>query len=339
MQKDNKKYKILVVEDNPGDYILIEDYLTEQILQPEIIHVSDFAAVVKLFSGDRHDFDTVFLDLSLPDKSGEELIKEIVLLIPHSPIIVLTGYSDIAFSIKSISYGISDYLLKDELSSVSLYKSLVYNIERKKTLKLLEESERRYNHLFHMSPQPMWVFDTNTFRFLDVNDAAISQYGYSLQEFLGMTIKDIRPEEDISLIEESVEKRKKQESAILKRVFRHRKKSGEIINVDIYSRSILFNGHEAKIILANDITERLNYIQEIEHQNKILQEIAWTQSHEVRAPLARIMGLVNLISNHKITEEERTELLGYILLSAEEFDAIIKKVVDKTSRVLPKGIQ
>ncbi len=336
MLKDNKKYKILIVEDNPGDFILIEDYLNEQILLPEVTHVTNFAEVTQLFSTEKHNFDAVFLDLTLPDKSGEELIKEIVLLIPDSPIIVLTGYSDTSFSVKSISYGISDYLLKDELNSISLYKSLVYNIERKKTFMLLEESERRYNHLFHMSPQPMWVFDTESLTFLDVNDAAISHYGYSLQEFLSMTIKDIRPEEDIPLIEESVEKRKKEESAILKRVFRHRKKNGEIINVDIYSRSILFNGHKAKVILANDITERLNYIHEIEHQNKTLQEIAWTQSHEVRAPLARLMGLVNIIKNHDVTEEEKKELLGYILVSAEEFDVIIKKVVDKTNQILPR---
>lgn len=331
MEKDEVKYRILVIEDNPGDYVLIEDYLREYILFPEIIQLTSFSEVKNLASDKKLIFDTIFLDLSLPDMSGEHLIKEMLRMFPDIPIIVLTGYTDIQFSKKSISYGVADYLLKDELNAITLYKSLVYNIERKRIIQELKESEKRYNELFHMSPLPMWVFDVKTLKFLDVNDAAINHYGYTQEEFLNMTIKDIRPPEEIQLIEESISHNIAKESMIQKGVFKHKKKSGEIIKVDIYSRKIFFKSFEAKVILANDVTERLNHIQSIEEKNRVLEEIAWTQSHEVRAPLARIMGIIDLLLSDTVSDDERKEFLNYLSDSAMELDGIVKKIVNKSN--------
>ena len=79
-----------------------------------------------------------------------------------------------------------------------------------------------------------------------------------------------------------------------------------------------------------DITERLNYIKAIEEQNENLREISWLQSHVVRAPLARIMGLINLIKDPKQDIAEKRETLGYLLLSANELDEVIKTITEKT---------
>ncbi len=82
-----------------------------------------------------------------------------------------------------------------------------------------------------------------------------------------------------------------------------------------------------------DITERTRHINAIEEQNTKLREIAWTQSHVVRAPVARIIGLINLIEDESLEEESSRQILGYILSSALELDAIIKSIVDKTPLV------
>jgi PAS domain S-box-containing protein len=333
MNKDKKQYEILVVEDNPGDYTLIEDHLFEQILAPKIHHAKSYKEVKSLLLQDQKNYDIILLDLSLPDKSGEVLISEIVSSFPKCPIIVLTGYADIYFGIHSLSYGISDYLLKDELTPSSLYKSIIYNIERKKSLTDLEESEKRYSMLFHLSPQPMWVFDIDTLRFLDINAAAIRNYGYSEEEFLSMTIKEIRPVEDLTKLQEALEISSRQDDKFFQGIYRHKKKNSDVIHVDIQSNAIFFKGRKAIVVLANDITERLNYIEAIERQNKKLQEIAWMQSHIVRAPLAKIMGFVNLIRNPALSEAERQESLDYILQSAKEFDGIIKEIVSKTEQI------
>ena len=74
----------------------------------------------------------------------------------------------------------------------------------------------------------------------------------------------------------------------------------------------------------------MNYTKAIEKQNQKLQEIAWTQSHVVRAPLARLMSLINLVKNYQNSDKENTELLDHILSSAHEFDEIIRDISDKT---------
>jgi len=330
METDRRKYKILVVEDNPGDFALVEEFLIEQIGIGILTHAKTFKEAKLILSGDCSEFDVVLLDLSLPDKTGTPLIKEMVASCPNTPVIVLTGYSDFDFGVNSLSLGVSDYLLKEELTAISLYKSILYSTERKKVVSALEESEKKYSELFHMSPQPMWVFDLETLYFLNVNNAAIKHYGYSHEEFLSMTIRDIRPVSEMPKMEKALKLCYGQEQLICQGNFIHRKRNGEIIQVDIQSNIIQYRGRNAMVILAIDVTERLNYIKAIETQNEKLREISWMQSHIVRAPLARIMGLIELIKDIK-QEKEKEQMLEYVLISANELDDAIKGITNITN--------
>ena len=138
-------HNILVIEDNPGDFALVEEFLFEQIEAPAITHAWNYTEARNILSGRQIPYEIILLDLSLPDKTGMPLIKDIVELSLNAPIIVLTGYPDLAFGVKSLALGISDYLLKDELTSISLYRSIVYNLERKRIMSELAESEKRYS--------------------------------------------------------------------------------------------------------------------------------------------------------------------------------------------------
>ncbi|MDP5002198.1 MAG: response regulator [Flavobacterium sp.] len=129
MNKDNKNYNILVIEDNIGDYYLLEEYLNENIEKPNIKHLERFSEL-KQISDNTKDFDVIFLDTSLPDKSGEELVTEVLQITKNIPVIVLTGYSDQSFATKTIQLGASDFILKDQLSSENIHKSILTNIER-----------------------------------------------------------------------------------------------------------------------------------------------------------------------------------------------------------------
>ncbi|HTI57758.1 response regulator [Mucilaginibacter sp.] len=327
---EKKELNILVVEDNPGDFALIEEFLLEQMKQLNLTHAKNCREARSILTGRCEQFDVILLDLSLPDKTGVPLISDITKLCMNTPVIVLTSYTDFAFGIKSLSLGVSDYVLKEELTPISLYKSIVYSLERKKATLELEDSEKRYSDLFHLSPQPMWVFDINTFYFLNVNDAAIVQYGYSRDEFLSLTIKDIRPAGEFAKIKKIID------SAMLTGRLEcqcnniHRKKNGELMRVDTKSKLIEYQGKKAVVTLAIDVTERLNYIKAIELQNQKLKEISWIQSHIVRAPLARIMGLINVF-NDMPTADEKEKALRYILLSANELDIAIKEITNKSN--------
>lgn len=335
MRKDEKSYHILIIEDNLGDYILIEEYLTEYILNPKLIRTDTFQSAKKILEDRSNVFDIIFLDLSLPDLSGEPLIVGVLELATGIPVVALTGFSDLDFSIKSLSLGISDYLLKDELTPIILYKSIIYSIQRSKYVDQIQKSEKRYSDLFQLSPLPMWVFDMETFRFLSINQAAIKHYGFSESEFLSMRIHDIRPEEDIKLMEESMSNYRNGVQLSPKSIFRHKKKNGELIFVEATTNPLNFNGRESKLVLVNDITDRLKYVDTIEKQNLTFREIAWIQSHVIRAPLARLIGLVDLLETEiPAPTEDGVELIGHINDSASELDDIVREISKKLENIV-----
>ena len=214
MLRDKNPYNILVVEDNPGDFMIVDSFLREQILNPFIVHAENYKQALSKLSEPDIVFDVILLDLSLPDKSGQNLINEMLLHAPSYPIIVLTGYSDIDFSIKSISQGIYDYLLKDELNETSLYKSIIYAIERKRIISELKNSEKRASDLFNFSPQPMMVYDPEDFQFIQVNKAAIDHYGYSNEEFMNMNMLALVPKMEILRSKEILSSHKKRRISI-----------------------------------------------------------------------------------------------------------------------------
>lgn len=114
--------------------------------------------------------------------------------------------------------------------------------------------EREFRALFAANPLPMWIYDHETLQFLEVNDAAVARYGFSRDEFLSMSIKDIRPPEDIDRLLRSISNTR---AAFLDAgSWRHRLKSGRIINVDITSHVLQFAGVPAVLVVAQDITER-----------------------------------------------------------------------------------
>jgi PAS domain S-box-containing protein len=125
--------------------------------------------------------------------------------------------------------------------------------ERARDQKAIEDSEKRYRTLFDANPYPMWVVDAKTLVFLAINEAAIRLYGYSKEEFLALSAEQIRPEEDIDDLRKAFEDPGNYRS----RIWRHRKKSGEVIPVKITSFNLDFGGRRARLGVIEDLTERL----------------------------------------------------------------------------------
>ena len=116
--------------------------------------------------------------------------------------------------------------------------------ERKKTEQALRDTEERYRLLFDTNPLPMWVYDCDTLQFLAVNEAAINHYGYARDEFLSMTIKDIRSAEDVQTL---VDKISDENGFYSAGTWKHRKKDGSTIDVEIISHPLFFGGRNAKL--------------------------------------------------------------------------------------------
>lgn len=136
--------------------------------------------------------------------------------------------------------------------------------ERKQAEITIRESEIRYRSMFENNPQPMWVFDAETLAFLSVNDATVAHYGYSRNELLQMTLQDIKPVEDRARFDAqyAVDKTNRETSA---QVWTHLRKGGSPIQVEVSAHAMDYFGRPARLVLAHDITQRLQSQAEVQH--------------------------------------------------------------------------
>jgi len=263
-----KDLRILVVEDNPGDFVLIGEYLNDALPSPEIIHVTTFKEAADALK--ENLIDVLLLDLSLPDKSGENLVKSITEISSAIPIVVLTGYENQEFGLKTLSMGVSDYLLKDEISPFVLGKVIAYSMERNRIRQSLQASESKYRDIFNLSPQPMFLIDVEKRTIADVNEATVRQYGYTKEEFIGLHLTDIRPEESVPDFQEKIKKIDENTSGYYHSKVKHQRKDGEVFDVELSTSEITIDGRRMRMALAEDITEKVKAEKNVRQKSDLL---------------------------------------------------------------------
>jgi diguanylate cyclase (GGDEF)-like protein/PAS domain S-box-containing protein len=163
------------------------------------------------------------------------------------------------------------------------------------------EGEETFRLLFANHPIPMWIYDLKTLTFLEVNDATLDQYGYTREEFLGLTLKDIHPPEETARLQKVVKKTRP--SLHYAGEWRHRHKDGRIIDVEINSHTLDFSGRKSVLVTAHDITKR-------KRAEDVLQE---SEAH-YRALVEGTPVIVYSFSNKRggiYYSEHVTDILGY----------------------------
>lgn len=126
--------------------------------------------------------------------------------------------------------------------------------------------------LFDHNPLPMWVYDLETYRFLKVNHATVKQYGYSELEFMAMTLKDIRPPEEVERL--LADLRHKRPALQDSGVWRHRRKDGSVLYVEIHSHTLDYDGRQAALVVAINITERKRAEAHLAYQAKLVASVS-----------------------------------------------------------------
>lgn len=196
-------------------------------------------------------------------------------------------------------------------------------------------SERNYRTLFVGHPQPMWLYDVATLAFLDVNDAAIETYGYSRNEFLAMTIKDIRPAEDVpKFLELIVDTPTFERSG----PWRHVHKDRSIEQVLVTSHAVRFADRDARFVMAEDLTESQRLEMELNQArarvdataelSRTKDELVSMVSHELRTPLASIVGFAELLATRAVTDEQRKEYIGVMVQEGRRLTSLINDFLD-----------
>ncbi|WP_207422934.1 PAS domain S-box protein [Desertivirga brevis] len=177
----------------------------------------------------------------------------------------------------------------------------------KKNNENLATSERQYRELFTGNPSPMWIYNLSNYRFVEVNQSAIEKYGYSRDEFLKMTVLDIRPEKDRAAVIEFIKKIQNRQGN--SGYWTHRKRSGEELSASIKSFPVTFNGQECAMVLAIDITERIN-------QQRQLEE-SYRKEIELNEALATHIDLIKQSNEEKRRMGEIIEKINNFVIIAE----------------------
>jgi PAS domain S-box-containing protein len=195
--------------------------------------------------------------------------------------------------------------IKDKLDETVGFRGLARDVtERKRFEEALRDSEERYRLLFESTPQPIWVYNEDTLHFLAVNEAATRTYGYTREEFLSMTIDDIRAREDIPTLII-----KNDPDLVISSPWRHKTKDGKTIYVEISSHPVIFDGKNSRLVIVNDVTERKLLDEKQQRLHTSLQQSAmeWRQTfNAIDFPVL----IVDLAGNIKRSNQAAEQIVG-----------------------------
>ncbi len=196
----------------------------------------------------------------------------------------------------------------------------------------LRASEERYRALFDSMPLPVWVYDAETLQLLSVNAAAVQHYGYTIDEFLSRTILDLRPPEDVPKTLRALEDARATERYT--GTFRHCKKDGTVIDVEVISHQLMLGRRMARLGLIIDVTERRRAEEQLQHAKEAAEAMSRAKSqflanmsHELRTPMNGIIGMTRLALETELTPDQRA-CLDLVRGSAEALLVVVNDILD-----------
>lgn len=275
-QNGHQSQSVLIVNDEPEQLQLMHSLLRKAGYSVFTAEDGKQAFEVAKI---RHP-DVVISDVSMPDVNGIEFCKLIRQDsdLNATPILLVTAHrGDTASVVEGLSSGADDYL-ELPFDSTRLVAKVARLLERGSMEKLMRESEERYRLLFESTPQPIWVYDIETLGFLAVNEAAVKTYGYTREEFLSMTTNDIRSCEKVPAL--LIKTAAGVDEPVISSPWRHQRKDGTTIYVELTSHAFDFNGRRAQLVIASDVTERKIQDEKQQQMHTSLQHSAmeWRQT-------------------------------------------------------------
>jgi len=335
---DPSAAKVLAVDDQPQNLMALEVML--QSMPVDLVKANSGEEALKKLLHD--DFALILMDIQMPRLDGFEtaaLIRQRERT-RHIPIVFLTAAYESDRHMKGYSLGAVDYLLKPLVPEILRAKITVFvelfkraekihlqeRMLRERAEEALIASNANYKLLFENNPRPMWVYDTETLAFLAVNDAAIEKYGYSREEFLTMTIKDVRPPEDLPNLFDSLSK--VHQTGEYAGCWRHQKRDGSIIDVEIASHQLPFAGRPARLVLANDVTEKKMIEAQLLRTQRMesIGTLAGGIAHDLNNVLAPILMAVQLL-RERFKDDPTQRILETMETSARRGASIVRQVL------------
>ncbi|HLA59533.1 MAG TPA: PAS domain S-box protein [Puia sp.] len=327
----NKPIRILFLDDNDNDAEIIQDLLSKAKLNYEsrqTINKDSYQAALEEFHP-----DIILSDHALPQFDSVEALAMARQRYPSIPFIVVTGTVSEEFAAGILRSGADDYILKDRLNRLPATIENVLHLRQSEQEK--RDAAEKYRTIFLKSPFPNWIYDCETLHFLDVNDAAVLQYGYSREEFLKMTIRDIRPKEDLERLLAYI-KTIGADSDSGQGIWRHIKKNGQAITVETTSYTIGFDNRRSRMVIAHDVTDHIE-AEEKRIQSEINLKTIFENTSEGFLLMDRngvIRAFNKKAGNYALFSKEKDVQIGQSIYDCIEeprkefFEGIIKKALD-----------
>lgn len=276
-QKDDP---VLIVNDMPDQLMLMDGLLRRAGY--EVITAEDGLEAFEMAKRERPG--VVISDVSMPRLNGIEFCRlirqdEDLRFIPI--LLVSAHQKDTESVVEGLKSGADDFL-ELPCDSSRLIAKVSRLLERSKLetayRDLMRESQERYRLLFDSAPQPIWVYDENTLSFLAVNHAAVETYGYSREDFLSMTINDIRADEELPAL--LIKTTTNQGEPLISSPWRHRRKNKSTIYVEMVSHPLVFKGIQARLVIVSDVSDRKLLDEKQRSMHASLQQSAmeWRQT-------------------------------------------------------------
>jgi PAS domain S-box-containing protein len=290
---------VLHLEDEPTDAELLALALREGGVNWDVHWVDSRPAFLAAL--DKGGFDIVVSDYSLPSFDGMEALREVRKRTPEMAFVFFTATLGEERAVAALKAGATDFVPKgrsDRLAPAlerAVREAEERSARRQAELRLTQ-SEEQYRLLFESNPHPMWVFDAETLAFLAVNEATLQRYEYSQGEFLGMTIKDLPPPEERSVLSPHPKDPMRTPPGSTGS-WKHRTKGGSIIEVELSSNPITFQEREAVLVLANDVTEKVKLEAQLLQSQKMeaIGQLAGGVAHDFNNVLGVITGYAEML--------------------------------------------
>jgi PAS domain S-box-containing protein len=227
------------------------------------------------------------------------------------------------------AYGPDDLSFAEELASRA---SLA--VDSGRLHRAAQEANERYSMLFGSNPQPMWVFDIETLAFLDVNEAAVRHYGYSRDEFLSMTVLDILPPEDAPGVHHGLERTGSSRGDVA--LTQHQRKDGTILDMELVSHEMDWDGRRTRLVLATDISERTRTRAALHQSEEQLRQaqrmdaagrLAGGVAHDFNNLLTTIRGFSDLLLRDIPADDRRRKDVEQIRKAADRGAVLTRQLL------------